>query len=155
MSDLKFSISAQSVSPAKAEIKARQFSFIIDEPKELGGTNEAANPVEYLLGALAGCINVVGHLVAKEQNITLTNLKTEISGNLNPNKLFGKASEDRSGFKTINVKLIPETDATAEELTRWHEEIEKRCPINDNILNATPVKVSVSATTEPSSSPAT
>lgn len=145
MSDLKFSVSAKSLSPAKAEIKTRQFSFIIDEPKELGGTNEAANPVEYLLGSLAGCINVVGHLVAKEQNLTLTGLRIEISGDLNPDRLFGKPTEDRTGYKEINVTLYPETDATPEALTKWHEEIERRCPINDNIVNATPVKVSVNA----------
>ncbi|MDG5816534.1 OsmC family protein [Chitinispirillales bacterium ANBcel5] len=147
MPDLKFSVSAQALSPAKTEVKTRKFSFIIDEPKELGGTNEAANPVEYLLGSLAGCINVVGHLVAKEQNITLSNLKVEISGNLNPEKLFGKATEDRTGYKEISVKLYPETDASPEVLSKWIEEIEKRCPINDNITNSTPVKVSVGADT--------
>ncbi|KMQ50744.1 OsmC family protein [Chitinispirillum alkaliphilum] len=142
----KYKNSYQSASPAKTVIKARQFSIVIDEPKELGGTNEAANPVEYLLASLAGCINVVGHLVAKEHSINLTGLKIEISGNLNPSKLFGKPSEDRTGFKEITVKLLPETDASAEALQKWVEEIEKRCPINDNIFNATPVKVTVSET---------
>jgi len=43
----------------------------IDEPDNLGGTDAGANPVEYLLAALSGYLNVVGHLVAREMGINL------------------------------------------------------------------------------------
>ena len=63
MSDLSFRVSGESTSPAQFVAKARNFELIVDEPKELGGTDEDANPVEYILAGLAGCLNVVGHLV--------------------------------------------------------------------------------------------
>ena len=38
----------------------RRFSIDIDEPSELGGTNQFANPQEHLLAALNACMTV-GH----------------------------------------------------------------------------------------------
>lgn len=35
-----------------AGVKVRNFSFKIDEPEALGGTDNGANPVEYVLAAL-------------------------------------------------------------------------------------------------------
>ncbi|MFW5645389.1 MAG: OsmC family protein, partial [Bacteroidota bacterium] len=90
MSDLRFKINAQSASAAKTIVKARNFEIIVDEPEALGGTDVAPNPVEYVLAAFAGCLNVMGHLVAKEMGFELKNLKIDIEGNLNPAKLFGK-----------------------------------------------------------------
>jgi len=68
MGVLKFSVKAESENPTKTIVEARGFKIIIDEPESLGGTNDGANPVEYVLGALAGCLNVVGHVVAMVDN---------------------------------------------------------------------------------------
>jgi uncharacterized OsmC-like protein len=143
MSDLTFSVKGESTSPAQFIAKTRGFTLIVDEPKDLGGTNEDANPVEYILAGLAGCLNVVGHLVAKELGFTLKNLKIEVNGSLNPNKLFGTSDEERAGFKEINLELIPETDADIETLATWLKIVEERCRVKDNLTNKTPVKVSV------------
>ncbi len=35
-----------------SDVKVRNFSFKIDEPEALGGSDLGANPVEYVLGAL-------------------------------------------------------------------------------------------------------
>src|SRR6056297_1025289 len=111
MSDLKFKINARSESAAKTIVKARNFEIVVDEPEALGGTDVAPNPVEYVLAAFAGCLNVIGHLVAQEMGIELKNLKIEMEGDLNPAKLFGKCDKERAGYKNIIVKLIPETEA--------------------------------------------
>ncbi|NJN49945.1 MAG: OsmC family protein [Polaribacter sp.] len=143
MSDLKFSVKGESTSPAQFIAKARNFTLVIDEPKEFGGTNEDANPVEYILAGLAGCVNVVGHLVAKELGFTIDKLKIEVSGNINPNNLFGTSSAERAGFKEIQLNLIPETTADITLLSTWLKIVESRCPVKDNLANVTPVKLSV------------
>ena len=143
MSDLIFSVRGESSSAAKFVAKTRQFTLVVDEPEDLGGTDEDANPVEYLLAGLAGCINVVGHLVAKELGFTIEKLKVEVTGNINPNKLFGTSDVDRAGFKKIDLKLIPETDASIETLAQWLRIVQERCRVGDNLTNITPVKVSV------------
>ncbi len=141
MSDLKFRIKAQSASPARTIVKARNFEIIVDEPEDLGGSNTAPNPVEYVLAAFAGCLNVMGHLIAGEMGFELRSLKIDIAGNLNPAKLFGQSQEERAGYKSIVVKMTPDCDADDTTLEKWLHSVEQRCPVSDNIQNITPVKV--------------
>lgn len=144
MSDLIFSVEGQAESQTRLNAKARQFSIVIDEPPTLGGHDLGANPVEYLLASYAGCVNVMAYLIASELNIKLEKLTIKVDGNLNPNRLFGKAFDDRAGFKQINLSLNPVTKASPEELAKWIQEIERRCPINDNLTNPTPVSLKLS-----------
>jgi len=143
MSDLKFSVNGESNSSTQFVAKARQFKLIIDEPDDLGGTDQDANPVEYILAGLAGCINVIGHIVAKELGFTINKLNIEVSGDINPNKFLGLSDDERAGFKTIGLNLIPETDADINTLSKWLTIVEERCPVKDNLNNKTPVKLSV------------
>jgi len=143
MSLLNFSVSGKSESPTRLVAKTRQFSIVVDEPPSLGGSDEGANPVEYLLASYAGCLNVVAHLVAKEKGIEMKGLAIEVSGDLDPARLFGEATSARAGYQYIKVTLKPETDAHEQLLAVWLEEVERRCPINDNLSAATPVTVGV------------
>lgn len=138
--DVKFSISAKSETPSRVAVKARSFTMYVDEPPQLGGEDKGANPVEYLLAALAGCINVVGHLVAKEMNIKLNELSVEIEGILNPARFQGKSFEERAGYKQISVNIKVKSDASQDLLKKWLESVKDRCPVSDNIENPTPLK---------------
>ena len=143
MSDLNFSVKGVSGNPTKFIAEARGFKLVIDEPPALGGTDEGANPVEYLLASYAGCLNVMGHLVAEELGFKLDKLEIEVTGDINPDRLFGKSFEERAGFKKILVTLKPYANVTPEVLKNWTEAVENRCPINDNLRNTTPTKIEV------------
>ena len=39
----------------QVEVKARDFSIIVDEPENSGGTNTGMNPVEILLCSIGAC----------------------------------------------------------------------------------------------------
>ena len=143
MSDLNFSIKGVSENPTKFVAEARNFKIVVDEPPTLGGTDHGANPVEYLLASYAGCLNVMGHLVANELGFKLDKLEIEVNGNINPDRLFGKSFSDRAGFKNIQVTLRPHSEAKPELLKTWIQEIENRCPINDNLGSITPIDIEV------------
>ena len=134
MSDLNFSIKGTSENPAKFVAEARNFKIIIDEPPELGGTDHGANPVEYLLASYAGCLNVMGHLIAGELGFKLNKLEIEVNGN---------SLTERAGFKKIQVRLIPHAENKPELLKIWLQEVENRCPINDNLGSITPIEIEV------------
>ncbi|MGM0377996.1 MAG: OsmC family protein [Bacteroidota bacterium] len=138
-----FSVTGKNENPTKLIAKARDFEMVIDEPQNLGGTNAGPNPVEYILAGYAGCINVMGHIIAKEQGIELNGLEIQVEGDLDPDKLFGKPTDARAGYQEIRLKVKPETSASREQLDRWIEEVEARCPVNDNLANSTPIKVEV------------
>lgn len=143
MTDSIISVKAFSENPTKTVVKVRDFEIFVDEPSRLGGTNDGPNPVEYILSGFAGCINVMGHLIAKEMNFTLKGVEINISGALNPAKYSGKETTERAGFKHINVELKPDADTDEGTLKKWLEIIESRCPVADNLYNSTPINITM------------
>jgi len=143
MSLLNFAIQGENENPTKLLVNSRQFKLIVDEPAGLGGTDDGPNPVEYLLAGYAGCLNVVAHLVAKEQNLDIRKLAIEVDGDINPSRLFGQSNDDRAGFKIIRVNISIDADADQPVIDKWLKEVENRCPINDNLRNPTPVEIKV------------
>ncbi|MEO8721479.1 MAG: OsmC family protein [Ginsengibacter sp.] len=143
MPDLNFSVKGFSENHTKFIAEARDFKIVIDEPPSLGGTDDGANPVEYLLASYAGCLNVMGHLVASELGFKLDKLEIEVTGDVNPDRLFGKSFAERAGFKKIHVTLKPFAKVSPEVLKIWTEAVENRCPINDNLREKTPTEIEV------------
>lgn len=141
MPTIKFSVKAKSENSTKTVVETRGFKMIIDEPENLGGTNDGTNPVEYLLAALSGCINVVGHLIAREMGFKLNGLEMELEGDLNPARFSGKSMEERAGYKEVRVIVKPDANADKETLDKWLKVLESRCPVSDNISNPTPLKI--------------
>ncbi|WP_418281692.1 OsmC family protein [Halorubrum sp. DTA98] len=137
----RFEISAESESETKTTVAARGFEFTIDEPAALDGTDDGPTPVEYLLGAWAGCLNVVAHTVAEERGIEIDGIDFDIGGDLDPRKLFGVSDDARAGFQEIRVQLRVASDEGVP--AGFVEEVEDRCPVGDNIGNVTPTNVSV------------
>ncbi|WP_064609825.1 OsmC family protein [Photobacterium sp. J15] len=145
MSDLKFSVVGHSESATRVAVKARDFTLVVDEPIGLGGQDLGPNPVEYELAALVGCINVMGHIIAKEMSFGINSLKIKASGQLNPDRLFGKETADRAGYKNIEVVLEVDADTDQDTLDIWMKKIESRCPVSDNLTNTTPVTLALKA----------
>ena len=143
MPKFNFSVKAASENDTKTVVETRGFKIIVDEPENLGGSNAGANPVEYVLAAFAGCLNVVGHIVAKEMGFVVKGISIDLEGDLDPAKFMGQDVTTRAGYEEIRVKITPETDADESTLEKWLEVIESRCPVSDNISNATPVKFTV------------
>lgn len=143
MSNLQFSYAGESENSTKFVGESRQFQITIDEPPVLGGKDGAANPVEYTLASLAGCLNVVAHLIAKEFDITIRSLKIRVEGDLNPGRLLNGDSTERAGFTDIRVKLDVDSDADQELLDQWLSVVRDRCPVTDNLVNQTKVEIVV------------
>ena len=139
----KFSVHAERENPTKAKITAGKFTMIVDEPEKLGGTNDGANPVEYVLAALAGCLNVVCNMVAKEMDFEIKSLSFDIEGELDPTVFMGKTKGVRAGYQEITVNTHVESDADEQTLSKWLEVVESRCPVSDNLAHVTPVKIRI------------
>ncbi|MFD1599351.1 OsmC family protein [Halobellus rarus] len=139
----RFAVSAESESETKTAVQARDFEFIVDEPAALGGSNDGPNPVEYLIGAWAGCLNVVVHTVAEERGIDVDSVEIEIQGDLDPRKFLGAAEDIRAGYQELEAKIEVESDADEEALDALGVAVEERCPVGDNIGNPTPTNVAI------------
>lgn len=141
MRDIPYTVSARSASSTRTDVTARSFTIVVDEPERLGGTDAGPNPLEYELASLAGCLNVTGHLVAREMGFTIEDLSMELSAVLNPARFMGRGDEERAGFKEITVSITVVSDVSQETMESWRHAVEERCPVSDNLANGTRVAV--------------
>jgi uncharacterized OsmC-like protein len=116
------------------EAEARSHKVIIDEPKNLGGTDKGMNPVELLLSALGACQSIVARIYAEKFDIDLQNFWVEVEGDIDSDGFLGK-SDVRPGFQTIRYTFHIETTASEEKIEAYKEYIEAHCPVGDTIAN--------------------
>ena len=115
------------------------FKVIIEEPKSLGGTNTGMSPVEAVLCALGSCQGIVAAAFAKSKGIEFEDLWVEVEGDLNPDGFLRGAPDVRRGFEEIRFTLHIKTSSDQEKVVDFAEFIQERCPVGDNLINATPV----------------
>ena len=121
------------------ESQARGFRVIMDESKTVGGTDTGMNPVEALLCALGSCQCIVAAAFAKSKGIEFEELWIEIEGDLNLAGSLKGVPDVRRGFEEIRTTLHIKTGAEEEKVIDFAEFIRDRCPVEDNLMNATPV----------------
>ncbi|KGP92135.1 osmotically inducible protein C [Pontibacillus chungwhensis BH030062] len=119
----------------KVEAKAKKHTIIIDEPKQQGGTDEGANPLETLLAALAGCENAVANMVAKEMDFDLQAIEFEIRGELDPRGMMGTEGVRRH-FQTVTVNAQIKTSESEDRIQELKDKTDDRCPVFQTLYNA-------------------
>lgn len=117
------------------EAEIRGHKVIIDEPKDLGGTDKGVNPVELLLTSLGACQSIVARTYAEKFDINLQNFWVELEGDLDLDGFLGK-SDVRPGFLTIRYTFHIETSAPKEKVDEFKTFIETHCPVGDTIANS-------------------
>ena len=122
----------------QVNLKARNFEMKIDQPAPMG-EDTGATPLEYFFFALAGCIVTIGKIIAKQKRLDVRGINVEVEGGLNPEVLMGKCDTERAGFQNIKVFVEVDADMTEEEKKAFVAEIDSRCPISDNIENASDI----------------
>lgn len=135
MANTQFSAKAEISDSLVTKVTSRQFSFTLDEPPSLGGTDAGMNPVEALLGALGGCKCIVARAFAKAQGINLKGATIECTGILDPDGFLGKNPDAKIGFSKIHTVFRFDADNTAEELEKFVDFIESHCPVQDTLTN--------------------
>lgn len=123
------------------DLAVRGFTFITAEPEKIGGGNEGPTPMEYVAGALNGCLGIVIELVAKERGIALDGIRVESSGLVDQRGLFGTA-EVSPHFQSVEIGITLATAAPAAELAGLQREVLKRCPVY-NLIRDSGTKVDV------------
>ncbi|MFR3685442.1 MAG: OsmC family protein [Enterococcus sp.] len=125
----------ESLGGLQLKCTARGFEFIIDEPENVGGTNEAMNPLEALLCSLGACKMMVVRFFYQAKQIKLKSMRVEILGEIDSDRLKGKP-DVKVGFSKIITNYYIDADNTEEEIRDLVTFIEKTCPVKDTIVNA-------------------
>lgn len=116
------------------EADSRGFKVILDEPENLGGTNEGMNPVELILCALGACQSIVAKAFAQKNGIELESFRVELEGDLDPAGFMGDKTV-RPGFQAIRYNMYMKCDATEEKAKEFANFIEELCPVGDTLQN--------------------
>jgi len=130
-------------SMARSTTEAHAFKIFMDEPAELGGKNGAPSPLDFILAAHGGCLNFMTFYIANEMEIPIEGTEISVTGNLDPGKFSGANLDVRAGYQSLEATINVKSSASEEEINKLRTAVEARCPVSDNIANATPVTISM------------
>jgi uncharacterized OsmC-like protein len=128
---------------AGQEDDSRQMPFVVDasEPPVLFGNNEAPNPAEYVLHALAGCLTLTIVNVAAARKVELSEVTSTLEGVLDARGATGLDDSYRNGFERIRVSFSIKGDAPSDKLQEIVERAKARSVVYDIVSNPVPVDV--------------
>jgi uncharacterized OsmC-like protein len=113
----------------------RNFTFVIDEPKQLLGENTNPTPQEYLLGGMGACM-VVGYTVgASVLGITLEKLEIDLKAGLDLRGFLAVNPNSPIGFKDVIYTIRVKGNGTKEQLEQIHNTVIKTSPNRATIAN--------------------
>jgi uncharacterized OsmC-like protein len=128
---------------AKAEDTSRKtaWEFTNGEPPVLLGNNEGANPVEFLLHALAGCVTTTFVLHATARGITIHEMSTELEGDIDVQGLLGLDENVPVGYREIRVRMHVRADCSDDALADLMAYAQAHSPVCNTICRPVPVRI--------------
>ena len=117
----------------------QDYVFQADEPPVLAGYDDAANPVEYLLHALAACVttSMVAH--AAVRGIEIEALESSLEGDIDLRGFLGIDPSVPKGYTDIRMNFRVKGDADADQL----RELAEFSPVYKTITNGANVDIQV------------
>ena len=121
----------------------RTFVFDADHPAVLVGRDHGPTPTEFVLHALAACLTAGLANIAAARGVTLTEVRSTVTGDIDLNGIFGLNPEVRNGYQQITVRFTIKGDAPAETLRELVEQSRARSAVYDSVTNGVPVAIEV------------
>ena len=126
---------------AEDESRPEAFEFTNGEPPVLLGDNEGANPVEFLLHALAGCVTTTTILHATARGIEIESLSTRLVGDIDLQGLLA-LGDVSAGYQGIRIEMdIKAKNASDDELDDLLQFAQAHSPVCNTVCRPVPVVV--------------
>ncbi len=125
---------------ANQELRHKHPFFLVnDEPEVLLSEDRGANPVEYLLHALAGCLttSLVYHAAAR--GIVVKGIATRFEGDADLRGFLGLSRDVRRGFSEIRVRFDIDADCDDGKKRELIATAETYSPVFDMLTNGVPI----------------
>ena len=119
--------------------RATPFVFTNGEPPVLLGNNEGANPVEFLLHALAGCVTTTTVLHATARGIKIHGISTRLVGDLDVQGVLGLDESVPAGYRQIRIDMDIDADASDEEIDDLLRFAHGHSPVCNTVCRPVPV----------------
>ena len=125
----------------KTHTRSNPHVFVKDEPKILLGQDNGANPVEYLLAGLAGCVTTSLVCHAATRGIKIDSIESTLEGDIDLQGLLQIDKSVNPGYEGINIKFKIKSDASEETLQELIELAKNVSPVANTISKPTPIKI--------------
>jgi len=115
------------------------FKLDADEPAVLLGEDNGANPVEFVLAGLSGCMTTTLAYHAAGRGLKIEDISSEYEGDIDLRGLLDIDPNVRPGYREIRVKFKVKGDvdeATVQELIR-------KSPVYDTLSNPVKIRIEV------------
>ena len=119
--------------------RTKPFVLDADQPPVLLGEDHGANPVEFVLHALASCLTTSMVYHAATRGIRIDSIESRLEGDLDLRGFLDLSNDVRPGYENLRVQFTVKSDAPAETL----RELTKHSPVFDIVTNPVPVAISV------------
>lgn len=116
------------------------FVLDADEPPVLAGRDLGANPVEYLLRALAGCMTTTIVYHAALRGIRIDELEMDLEGDVDVRGFLRISEQVRTGFDGIRARIRVKTD---EQNLDQLKALAELSPVYDTTTNGTKVDIAI------------
>lgn len=123
----------------RSHARTRDFDVILDQPENMGSTNQGPRPSELLLAALAACHEVTYRLYADALDIDLKSIAVSVTGVSDARGFFDIEEGVAAGFSEVYGEIEIESDAPDEDIERLRQTVNRHCPVLDDLRK--PVKV--------------
>jgi uncharacterized OsmC-like protein len=136
---LRLRSEAELVGVTEVSVRMGNHTLTVDEPKSVGGTGVAANPVQLALAALGSCQAITYRYWAEMLGLQLDGVSVRVEGDFDVRGFFGFHPDAVPGLAGVTCQVTltgPEDPARYQELIA---EVDAHCPVLD--LFSRPVAV--------------
>jgi uncharacterized OsmC-like protein len=117
----------------------RRFTMMVDEPPQLGGSDEHPNPVEYLAAGLCGCITAGIATNAALFGTKLDKIEVEVEMDYDLKNVLGIDRNGPGEVTELRYKVRLGGPGARENMVRSKETIDKKSPVRNTL--ELPIKV--------------
>jgi organic hydroperoxide reductase OsmC/OhrA len=119
---------------------AKDFTIKVDEPLQLCGTNEYANPQEHLLASLNACMIVGYSACCAHEGIELEALRIETEGDIDLRGFLGIDPTAKPGYDQLRYTVYVKGSGTPEQFEKIHRTVMATSPNYFNVSTPTLLK---------------
>lgn len=115
------------------------FVMDADEPPVLLGEDNGANPVEFVLAGLSGCMTTTLAYHAASRGLNIEEISSEFEGDIDLHGLLDLDPNVRSGYREIRVKFKVKGDVDEETI----KELVRKSPVYNTLAEPVRIKIEV------------
>ena len=128
-------IQARMETPHRVAVAVGDRAIKLDMPKLLGGTHKGIMPLEALLAAYAGSLNVTGNFVAHTTDFDLRHWQFTVWAEFDPSGIWGLHKVGKP-IHVVHLEAQVTTPESERRLTQLRKQMAERDPIHQVLKRA-------------------